>query len=74
MAVGSDVLAAVTSAHKDWGRIVVEWNLENGSTLYFQLQSNRKDKQGWSRQLYANDIGAPCLKKARDMLDLLEVQ
>ena len=51
------------SAQEDWGRFRAEWNLENGSTLYFQLQSNLKGKQGWSRQLYANDIGAPCLKK-----------
>jgi hypothetical protein len=54
------------SAQEDWGRFRAEWNLENGSTLYFQLQSNLKDKQGWSRQLYANDIGAPCLKKGMD--------
>ena len=54
------------SAQEDWGRLRVEWNLENSSTLYFQLQSNLKDKQGWSRQLYATDIGAPCLKKVMD--------
>lgn len=48
-------------ALKDWGQFRAEWNLDNGSTLYFQLQSNLKDKQGWSRQLYANEIGKPCL-------------
>lgn len=47
-------------AEPDWGRFRAEWRLENGSTFYFQLQCNLKDKQGWSRQLYANDIGAPC--------------
>ncbi|NOY71129.1 MAG: hypothetical protein GXP14_01935 [Gammaproteobacteria bacterium] len=54
------------SAQEDWGRFRAEWSLDNSSTLYFQLQSNLKDKQGWSRQLYANDIGASCLKKVMD--------
>ncbi len=53
-------------AEPDWGRFRAEWRIENDSTLYFQLQSNLKDEQGWSRQLYANDIGAPCLKGGLD--------
>jgi hypothetical protein len=50
-------------AMKDWGRFIAVWKLRDGSTLYFQLQSNLKDKQGWSRQLYSSDIGASCLEK-----------
>ena len=47
-------------AEEDWGRFRAEWNLRDGSTLYFQLQSNLKEKHGWSRQLYARNTGAPC--------------
>lgn len=48
-------------AQEDWGRFRAEWKLDNGSTFYFQLQSNLKDKYGWSRQLYANKVGKPCM-------------
>lgn len=50
-------------AMEGWSRFRAEWNLDGGSTLFFQLQSDLKDKQGWSRQLYANELGAPCLEK-----------
>lgn len=48
------------SAEKDWGRFRAEWELDDGSTLYFQLQSNLEDKHGWSRQLYAESVGKTC--------------
>ena len=50
-------------AEKDWGRFRAEWKLNDGSTLYFQLQSNLKDKHGWSRQLYSRNTGSPCLER-----------
>lgn len=48
-------------AEEDWGRFRAKWHLSKGSTLHFQLQSNLKDKQGWSRQLYADRVGKPCM-------------
>ncbi len=50
-------------AEPDWGRFRAEWKLKNGNVLHFQLQSDLKEKQGWSRQLYADDIGTTCLEK-----------
>ena len=54
------------SAQKDWGYFRAEWNLERGNTLYFELKKGLEGKQGWSRQLYNSDIGAPCLKNNTD--------
>jgi len=49
-------------ADKDWGRFIAVWQLKDGSTLYFQLQSNLRDKYGWSRQLYSRNAGSHCLE------------
>jgi hypothetical protein len=48
-------------ALEDWGRFRAEWDVGDGSTLHFQLQSDLEAQQGWSRQLYADDVGKPCM-------------
>lgn len=49
-------------ANEKVGTFHANWVLEDGSNLYFQLKSNLTDKQGWTRQLYSNEVGAPCLE------------
>lgn len=51
-------------ANEQWGTFHANWVLEDGSNLIFQLRSNLTDKQGWTRQLYSNEVefGGPCLE------------
>lgn len=67
-------LQTFLSAHKQYGEPIeyvadersgifqTTWKLDDGSNLYFQLRSNLKDQQGWTRQLYSREVGAPCLE------------
>lgn len=55
-------------ADERWSRFVAEWKLEDGSRLLFILRSNVKDKQGWNRELYADDIGKTCIDRGSAIL------
>lgn len=48
-------------AFKAGARFRAEWDVGDSSTLHFKLQSDLESQHGWSRQLYADDVGEPCM-------------